>query len=344
MDLLIEILEKFKVLLTTLVTLIPLAFIFRKQLGELISNITSIEIDPKKRRWKITFAQRIQREQKRATSIPRQITANHAMPAPVPATGGAKQSSRDMVIEAWGAVKQVVHDACVANKIPLASGMGIQEAVRRLGNANALSTDLVKLIDVVYELGQEVASDSSLRPEQEDAQAYWYLAYNAVNWLGLSVLTPKEPVPEATPPPPPRRATMVGGDFAPPRSGGPAAVLVGVGGPVRGQRFAVDKPYYRIGRGANNDLRIAGDEHVSNDHAYLRHEKGSLFLFDHDSLNGTFLNEQRVTGAPLMVRHGDRIRLGESVFEVSDSAAKAKIDKDQPDAPKDPSSSRSYVR
>jgi hypothetical protein len=248
-----------------------------------------------------------------------------------------------MVVEALGAVKQVVYDGCIANEIPITPNFGVHEAARRLAKARGLSDELVKLIELVYDLGQEVAADSRLRPEDEDARAYWNLAYNAAHWMGLSVLTPlKESAPP--PPPPPRRATVVGGNFSQPGPGHPAAALVGVSGAVQGQRFAVDKADYRLGRNPNNDLRIAADDTVSGEHAYLRYEKGGLFLSDQGSRNGTFLNEQRVTGAPVMVRAGDRIRLGESVFEVVGTSPTSKPGEEKKEeAPKAPAD-RSVVR
>jgi hypothetical protein len=340
MDWLITILEKFKVLLTTVVTVIPLAIIFRKQIAELIASITSIEIDPKKRRWKVSFGQRVQQVQVRATGIREQVTASRAVPVALPVVEGATQASRDMVIEAWAAVKQVVYDACIANKIAVTPAMGVQEAARRLGNAKTVSSDLVKLIEIVYELGQEVAKNTRLRPQPDDARTYWTLAYDVVNLMWLSALAPKEPIVSPKPPP---RATVVGADFVPPRQGSPAATLIGISGPMRGQKAAIDKPHYRIGRNPNNDLRVAGDDSVSGNHAYLRYDKGSLLLFDQGSLNGTFLNEQRVTGAPLVVRQGDRIRVGESVFEVSQASASAKPIEGKLEAAKGPLD-RSIVR
>src|SRR5262249_18324484 len=100
----------------------------------------------------------------------------------------------------------------------------------------------------------------------------------------------------------------------------PAAALLGIGGTVRGKRFSIDKTKYRIGRNQDNDLCTAGDDSVSGTHASLRYEKGDLFLADERSLNGTYLNGRRVTGTPLLVRQGDRIRLGDCVFEVVGSA------------------------
>lgn len=326
--------------LVTLAIVIPLAIIFRKEFAELIFNCTSLEFDLKTRKLKLDFAKRIQQEQKRAAAISRQITASPAGPAPDPVTSAPKQAGRDLVLEAWGAVKQVVYDACVAKKIPITPTTGIQEAVRRLGNVTSLSTDLVKLLDVIHELGQEVAGNRGLRPRPDDARAYWNLAHNAAHWIGVSVLTPKV---ETVEPPPPRRATVVRGDFVQPRQGSPAATLIGIGGTVRGQRFSVDKSHYRMGRSSNNDLRISADDSVSGDHAYLRYEKGVLFLFDQGSLNGTFLNDQRITETPLAVRPGDRIRLGGSVFEVAGVSADPRPSEEKDKARKDPPN-RSIVR
>src|SRR5262249_5735329 len=76
-----------------------------------------------------------------------------------------------------------------------------------------------------------------------------------------------------------------------------------------------------MGRNANNDLCVASDDSISGEHACLRYQSGGLFLYDQGSRNGTFLNEQRVSGTPVMVRPGDRIRLGESAFEVMATGA-----------------------
>ena len=104
--------------------------------------------------------------------------------------------------------------------------------------------------------------------------------------------------------------------FVQPSPGIANAALVAVAGPMKGRQYPIDKSNYRLGRNANNDLRAAADDTVSGDHACLRYQNGGLLLDDQGSRNGTFLNEERVTGTPLMVRHGDQIRLGESVFEV----------------------------
>jgi hypothetical protein len=226
---------------------------------------------------------------------------------------GADQTGRDIVLEAWGAVKQAVYDGCMANGITMTPTSGVREALPRLRDARTLGHDLVRLVESAYDFGREVASDRGRRPQRDDARAYATLVQSATHLLVLSVLPPlRSEAPEA----PQRRATLVGGDFVQPSPGNTNATLVAVAGPMKGRQYPVDKSNYRLGRNTNNDLCAAVDDTVSGDHACLRYQNGGLLLYDQGSRNGTFLNEERVTGTPLMVRHGDHIRLGESVFEV----------------------------
>ena len=109
---------------------------------------------------------------------------------------------------------------------------------------------------------------------------------------------------------------MIAQYFPVPTAGQPAAMLRGVTGPVEGQQHAVDKEIYSIGASAANDLSIGDDEYISGEHAYLRYEKGSLFIFDKASRNGTFVNDDKVTQTGVVLRPGDRIKLGMCTFEV----------------------------
>jgi hypothetical protein len=298
---------------------IALALIFHRKLSELIERTTSIEIDPGKRRWRVEFGQRVQHEQQKAAAIQRQITGRSPIPVsppPAPPGNGSRQTGREIVLEAWGALRQAVYDGCTANGIPLTPTTGVREAFPRLRDARALDLDLARLVEFAYDQGREIASDRGHRPHPEDARAYANLAHSAAQLLALSVFTPLTPLPSPPPEALPRRATMVGGSFVPPSLGNASAELVAVAGPMKGQHYLIDKSNYRLGRNPNNDLCAAADASVSGEHACLRYQNGGLFLYDQDSRNGTFLNEQRITGTPVMVRHGDRIRLGESAFEV----------------------------
>jgi von Willebrand factor type A domain/Inner membrane component of T3SS, cytoplasmic domain len=151
-----------------------------------------------------------------------------------------------------------------------------------------------------------------------------------VRWAKGRRIEPVEPEitpqPVFSPPLPPQptialerpRRTQVGGyHFPAPGPGRPAAVLIGIGGPSEGQRFFIEKELLHIGASPENDLPIMHDDYVSGRHAYLRYEKGSLFIFDENSRNGTFVNQQAVTAAGFALSLGDHIRVGMSVFEVA---------------------------
>ncbi|MCZ6665657.1 MAG: FHA domain-containing protein [Gammaproteobacteria bacterium] len=74
-------------------------------------------------------------------------------------------------------------------------------------------------------------------------------------------------------------------------------------------RHAVDKTPWRIGRGRNNDL-VLSDHSVSRLHAEIRqNEEGALTLNDLDSLNGVFVNDNRVDS--IQLREGDAVDIGD---------------------------------
>ena len=315
MDVLKIVLDKVTVPVSLVLLAIALALIFHRRLGELIERTTSIEIDPSKRRWRVEFGQRVHQEQQKAAAIQRQITAQSPVPVPTlpdSSVKGTDQTGREIVLEAWGAVRQAVYDGCLANGISVTATTSVRDALPRLRDARSLDPNLARLVEFAYNVGREIANDRGRRPLSQDARAYASLALSAAQLLAVSVLAPISlPTPES-----PRRATVVGGNFVPPSPGNPSAELVAVDGPMKGRHYLVDKSNYRLGRNANNDLCVAPDDSVSGEHACLRYQSGGLFLYDQGSRNGTFLNEQRVTGTPVMVRPGDRIRLGQSAFEV----------------------------
>jgi len=85
---------------------------------------------------------------------------------------------------------------------------------------------------------------------------------------------------------------------------------------MQNRQFPIENEMFRIGANLQNDLCIPDDEYVSGNHAYLRYEKGSLLLYDKSSRNGTFVNGQRVSGAARALMPADRIKVGNSTFEV----------------------------
>jgi len=65
----------------------------------------------------------------------------------------------------------------------------------------------------------------------------------------------------------------------------------------------------RVGRGADNLIRLDADTTVSNRHATLSKRADGLWVEDAGSTNGTFVNGARVTSARLL-QPGDVIRIG----------------------------------
>lgn len=96
-------------------------------------------------------------------------------------------------------------------------------------------------------------------------------------------------------------------------------VLRVVRGAGRGREIAVAGELV-IGREASGDGRLDGEPALSRRHArLLRAPDGSLTIEDLGSLNGTHVNGRRITAATPL-RHGDELRLGETVVAVVDAA------------------------
>ena len=95
------------------------------------------------------------------------------------------------------------------------------------------------------------------------------------------------------------------------------AMLVGVNGVERRQEFPVDGDIFHIGAAPDNNLIIKHDDYISGYHALLCCKKGRLSIVDQHSKNGTFVNGNRLGDAPVTVNVGDRICMGQSIFEVA---------------------------
>jgi pSer/pThr/pTyr-binding forkhead associated (FHA) protein len=68
-----------------------------------------------------------------------------------------------------------------------------------------------------------------------------------------------------------------------------------------------------VGRHSGADIRLSLPD-ISRRHCRFVFTEGSWQVFDLNSLNGVFVNGERLHEAP--VRHGDRIRIGSLTFEV----------------------------
>ncbi|MDX2304944.1 MAG: FHA domain-containing protein [Microscillaceae bacterium] len=90
-------------------------------------------------------------------------------------------------------------------------------------------------------------------------------------------------------------------------AGGGGAPFLQVSAGLFSQNFRLNKPTITIGRSANNDIVIP-EQTVSSKHATITIEKGSFFINDLGSTNGTFVNGNRVTSK--LLKSGDIIKLG----------------------------------
>ena len=88
---------------------------------------------------------------------------------------------------------------------------------------------------------------------------------------------------------------------------------------AEGQQAIELRPINSLGRHPNNSIQLL-DKIVSKEHCILEQRDGGFVLRDLGSLNGTYINGERVRGeAPL--RHGDEIALGSTRARFDDGAA-----------------------
>ena len=92
-------------------------------------------------------------------------------------------------------------------------------------------------------------------------------------------------------------------DALPPGS----ALLVVKRGPNAGSRFLLDQDVTTAGRHPDSDIFL-DDVTVSRRHAEFRRERGVFVVYDVGSLNGTYVNRQRIDVAGLS--GGDEVQVG----------------------------------
>lgn len=85
------------------------------------------------------------------------------------------------------------------------------------------------------------------------------------------------------------------------------AVLVVKKGPEAGTNFFLEKDVVTCGRDSGSDIFL-DDVTVSRRHAEIIRQQDEFTIVDADSLNGTFVNRNRVEKAPLA--NGDEIQIG----------------------------------
>ena len=147
------------------------------------------------------------------------------------------------------------------------------------------------------------------------------------SWPGMTVLPEIKPTPppraytptvvlEEEPPPAPKaRAKTRVAAFFDAGPDVPGAVLEATAGPLEGKRFPVTGELL-IGAVAGNDLVIAGDPTLSGFHARVKLADSVLTIEDTHSTNGTHVNGVRLGQGRKLLKPGDEIRVGQSIFRV----------------------------
>ena len=86
-----------------------------------------------------------------------------------------------------------------------------------------------------------------------------------------------------------------------------SALLIAHSGPNAGARFLLDEDVTRTGRHPNADIFL-DDVTVSRQHAEFRRSDTGFMVVDTRSLNGTYVNNDRVDSVTL--RNGNEVRIG----------------------------------
>jgi pSer/pThr/pTyr-binding forkhead associated (FHA) protein len=86
-----------------------------------------------------------------------------------------------------------------------------------------------------------------------------------------------------------------------------AGVLIVRAGAQAGARFTLDTDITRLGRHPDSEISL-DDITVSRRHAEVQHREQGYVVADSGSLNGTYVNQERVERATL--RHGDEVQIG----------------------------------
>ena len=101
-----------------------------------------------------------------------------------------------------------------------------------------------------------------------------------------------------------------------------SALLVVKRGPNAGSRFLLDQDVTTAGRHPDSDIFL-DDVTVSRRHAEFRREGSGYTVHDVGSLNGTYVNRERIDAAPLS--GGDEVQVGKFRLVYLNAAVRAGI-------------------
>lgn len=83
--------------------------------------------------------------------------------------------------------------------------------------------------------------------------------------------------------------------------------------------ICLNKPVFRMGKEPSHvDCVVRGNSSVSRIHADIVTRGGKYYIIDHDSMNGTYINDHRLTAhCETEIRDGDHLRLADEEFVFS---------------------------
>jgi pSer/pThr/pTyr-binding forkhead associated (FHA) protein len=84
-------------------------------------------------------------------------------------------------------------------------------------------------------------------------------------------------------------------------------VLIVRAGAQAGARFTLDEPVTRLGRHPDSEISL-DDITVSRRHAEIEQTPEGYVVTDAGSLNGTYVNQERID--KMLLRHGDELQIG----------------------------------
>jgi pSer/pThr/pTyr-binding forkhead associated (FHA) protein len=125
----------------------------------------------------------------------------------------------------------------------------------------------------------------------------------------LGLASRRQPSRPQAPPPAPAAASLT----PVPPSASTLALLEVVRGPFGGKVFRVERPVCAIGRGDHNDARL-NDASVSSSHATLLLKRGTWYVVDLQSANGTYVDGYRVA-TERALPNGGSLRVGDIVMK-----------------------------
>jgi hypothetical protein len=82
-----------------------------------------------------------------------------------------------------------------------------------------------------------------------------------------------------------------------------------------GERFPLSSTL-TVGRSDACDVNLAFDQFASTNHATFERKGDQVVVVDHGSTNGVWIDGERIAG-PTRVKRGDRVQIGETIFEVT---------------------------